>query len=143
MLNTQLLFRPVGLKEMELIAESGFKKFPPRLMWQPIFYPVLNEQYASQIALEWNTNDSFSGFCGIVTAFNVNKDFLKKYEVQNVGGAIHNELWIPASELDVFNENIIGNIEIVNAYFGEGYTKPLHEELNKKLKVFSNENSSN
>lgn len=51
MLNTELLYRPVGLKEMELIAESGFKKFPPRLMWQPIFYPVLNEQYASQIAL--------------------------------------------------------------------------------------------
>lgn len=136
MLNTQLLYRPVGLKEMELIAESGFKKFPPRLMWQPIFYPVLNEQYASQIALDWNTSDSFSGFCGIVTAFNVNKDFLKKYEVQNVGGEIHNELWIPATELDVFNENIVGNIEIVNAYFGKGYTEPLHEELNKKLKDF-------
>lgn len=136
MLNTQLLYRPVGLKEMELIAESGFKKFPPRLMWQPIFYPVLNEQYASQIALDWNTNDSFSGFCGIVTAFNVNQDFLKNYEVQNVGGTIHNELWIPATELDVFNENIVGNIEIVNAYFGKGYTETLHTELNKKLKGF-------
>ncbi len=136
MLKTQLLYRPVGLKEMELIAESGFKKFPPRLMWQPIFYPVLNEQYASQIALDWNTTDSFSGFCGLVTAFNVNKDFLKKYEVQNVGGEIHNELWIPATELDIFNENIVGNIEIVKAYFGKGYTEPLHTELNKKLKGF-------
>ena len=73
-MKTIRLFRPVGLKEMELIAESGFNAFPPRLAWQPIFYPVMNQQYAEQIALEWNTNDEFSGFTGIVTAFEVNED---------------------------------------------------------------------
>ena len=44
------LFRPVGLKELELIAESGWRAFPPRLEWQPFFYPVLNVEYAEQIA---------------------------------------------------------------------------------------------
>ena len=115
------LYRPVGLKEMELIVESGWKKFPPRLEWQPIFYPVLNQQYAEQIALDWNTKDEFSGFCGIVTAFDVNNIYLEQYEVQNVGGAIHNELWIPSEKLEEFNQNIIGEIKIVRAYFGNNF----------------------
>ena len=37
-----------------LIAESGYTKFPPRLPEQPIFYPVLNEEYAVEIASGWN-----------------------------------------------------------------------------------------
>lgn len=51
------LFRPVGEKEMVLTLESNFKKFPPRLEWQPIFYLVLDEGYASEIAEKWNTRD--------------------------------------------------------------------------------------
>lgn len=38
---TTILYRPVGRKELDLIKESGFKRFPPRLFHQPIFYPVL------------------------------------------------------------------------------------------------------
>ncbi|MNK29928.1 hypothetical protein D3C87_483330 [compost metagenome] len=135
-MKTTTLFRPVGLKEMELIAESGFKVFPPRLVWQPIFYPVMNQQYAEQIAFEWNTNDEFSGFIGIVTAFEVNEDYLKQYEVQNVGGAIHNELWIPAEELNNFNNNIAGKIDIVNVYFTARSAKAENLVLNNKLEKF-------
>ncbi|WP_426328338.1 hypothetical protein [Pedobacter sp. R-06] len=135
-MKTIRLFRPVGLKEMELIAESGFNAFPPRLAWQPIFYPVMNQQYAEQIALEWNTNDEFSGFIGIVTAFEVNEDYLKKYDVQNVGGAMHNELWIPAEELNDFNGNINGTIEIVKAYFTGRSAKTENLALRSKLKEF-------
>ncbi len=76
-MKTTKLYRPVGLKEMELITESDFKSFPPRLDWQPIFYPVMNQEYAEQIAKEWNTPDEFSGYCGIVTAFDVNSDYLQ------------------------------------------------------------------
>jgi len=135
-MKTITLFRPVGLKEMELIAESGFKAFPSRLAWQPIFYPVMNQQYAEQIALEWNTNDEFSGFIGIVTAFDVNEDYLKHYEVQNVGGTVHNELWVPAEELNDFNNHISGTIEIVNAYFTSRSAKTENLALNSKLEKF-------
>lgn len=135
------LYRPVGLKEMELIAENNYKSFPPRLAWQPIFYPVLNQDYAEQIAKEWNTPDEFSGFCGIITAFDVNSDFLKKYEVQNVGSAIHNELWIPAEELQEFNANIINEIKIVNVFFGKNYKPSLNQELNSKLENAANESN--
>jgi hypothetical protein len=56
------LYRPVGRKELELIRETRFRSFPPRLPAQPFFYPVLNEEYATQIARDWNTKDEASGF---------------------------------------------------------------------------------
>lgn len=110
------LYRPVGPEELALIEESGWKKFPPRLSWQPIFYPVMNEEYAIQIARDWNVDASGSGY---VTKFAVNADYLKKFEVQNVGGEIHNELWVPAEELEEFNNNIVGLIEVTQRFFKE------------------------
>ncbi|NDV60383.1 ADP-ribosylation/crystallin J1 [Bacteroides sp. 519] len=115
------LYRPVGLKELQLIIDLNFKGFPPRLEWQPIFYPVLNQEYAEQIAEKWNINDEFSGYCGIVTAFQMPTEYLKKYEVHNVGGFIHNELWVPAEELEEFNANMIGNIEVKKVFFGNKF----------------------
>ena len=47
---TIIMYRPVGPKELELIAASGYRAFPPRLPEQPIFYPVLNEEYANDIS---------------------------------------------------------------------------------------------
>ncbi|HEY1196891.1 ADP-ribosylation/crystallin J1 [Flavobacterium sp.] len=135
-MKTTRLYRPVGLKEMELIADLDYNAFPPRLEWQPIFYPVTNQQYADQIAFEWNTVDEFSGFIGIVTAFDVNSDFLKKYEIQNVGDKNHNELWIPSEDLNDFNSNIIDGIQIVNVHFTERSLLSDNKELNEKLDSF-------
>lgn len=45
-----ILYRPIGTKELELVQGSGYTRFPPRLPEQPIFYPVLNEKYATEIA---------------------------------------------------------------------------------------------
>ncbi|QSW87095.1 ADP-ribosylation/crystallin J1 [Flavobacterium endoglycinae] len=135
-METTRLYRPVGLKEVELIAELDYNAFPPRLEWQPIFYPVTNQQYADQIAFEWNTVDEFSGFIGIVTAFDVNSDFLKKYEIQNVGDKNHNELWIPSEELIDFNANIVNGIEIVNVHFTDRSLVSENKELNEKLDSF-------
>jgi hypothetical protein len=108
-----LLFRPVGHIELELIEQSGWKKFPPRLPEQPIFYPVMNEEYAIQIARDWNVPASGSGF---VTKFYVRTAYVSKFEIQNVGGEIHNELWVPADELEEFNDNIIGEIEVTKEF---------------------------
>lgn len=115
------LYRPVGEKELELIKQSGFKRFPPRLEWQPIFYPVMNREYAEQIAKQWNTDDEFSGYAGHVLSFDVSEAFCQNYPVQNVGGEIHNELWVPADELDKFNDNIIGTIRIECSFYGKKY----------------------
>ena len=123
MTNTIRLYRPVGKKELDLIAESGYKSYPPRLIGQPIFYPVMNFDYAAQIAKEWNVVDEFSGYCGFVTAFDIDAKYVSKFEVQNVGGFEHNELWVPSEELQEFNENIVGKIEILVSFYGEKYVK--------------------
>lgn len=109
-MQTVTLFRPVGPKELALIEASGWTAFPPRLPDQPIFYPVMNQPYAEQIAREWNVPESGSGF---VTRFEVEAEYVARYEVQIVGGAIHQELWVPAEELDEFNRHIVGCIEVV------------------------------
>ncbi len=111
---TTTLYRPVGPKELALIEQSGWTKFPPRLPEQPIFYPVTNEAYAIQIARDWNVKASGSGF---VTRFAVRSDYLEKFQVQNVGGQIHDELWVPAEDLEEFNKNIVGQIEITQSFY--------------------------
>ena len=108
-----ILFRPVNQVELDLIIETDWKRFPPRLSWQPIFYPVLNEAYATQITKEWNV-PTFG--VGHVLRFGVNDDFIQNYEVKNVGGTIHDELWIPAEDLDEMNDNIIGAIELLHTF---------------------------
>jgi hypothetical protein len=44
-------------------------------------------------------------------------EYLSKFEVQNVGGQIHNELWVPAEELEEFNSNIVGQIEVTKSFY--------------------------
>src|SRR5262245_37402579 len=107
------LFRPVGRKELDLIAATGFARFPPRLSSQPIFYPVLTEAYAVEIARDWNTRDEASGYSGYVLRFRVETLFLARYPERIAGAARHRELWIPAEELEEFNRHIRGPIEMV------------------------------
>lgn len=108
-----ILYRPVGPQELALIEASGWKRFPPRLPEQPIFYPVMNEEYAIQIAQEWNVPASGSGY---VTKFGVQTEYLQKFEVQNVGAVHFNELWVPAEELEAFNDHIVGTIEVTQTF---------------------------
>ena len=116
------LYRPVGLRELELIRDLNFAAFPPRLPIQPIFYPVLNEEYAAQIAREWNTIDAVSRFAGFVTRFEIDDKYAVQFPVQVVGGArVHRELWIPAEELSEFNRHIVGKIEVIAAFVGENF----------------------
>ena len=115
---TTILFRPVGQKELDLIQTSGFTAFPPRLPEQPIFYPVLNEEYAIQIARDWNAKHN-PDKVGYVTRFRVNNNYLNRYEIQIVGGSIHQEYWIPAEDLAEFNRNIVGQIEVIAEFRGE------------------------
>lgn len=117
------LYRPVGQAELDKIRAVGWRRFPPRLQSQPIFYPVLVEEYAVRIAREWNTTDPVSGFAGYVTRFRVRAQFLDRYEVQNAGGRECLEYWIPAEELDQFNDNIVGEIEVIHEFVGESRPK--------------------
>ena len=111
-----LLYRPVGQKELDLIQATGFTAFPPRLSWQPIFYPVANEDYAIQIARDWNTKDAENGSVGYVTRFAVRSKYLENFPAKQVGGTEHIEYWIPAEELTEFNRQIVGLIEVTQEF---------------------------
>ncbi len=131
----KVLYRPVGINELNKIANLDFRGFPSRLAWQPIFYPVLNFEYAEQIARDWNAK-SDEGI-GFVTRFAVDIDYLRQFDVQTVGGPIHQELWIPAEELENFNRMIDGKIEVVSVYYGENFDRsqvsPSIKELLKNI----------
>ena len=117
-----LLFRPVGLRELELVAESGYRGYPPRLSWQPIFYPVLTCEYARSIVNNWNSKESEAGHCGFVTEFDIDDSFVGRYPVQQLGGGPpFRELWVPAEELAEFNSHIAGRIRVVESIYGQGF----------------------
>jgi hypothetical protein len=114
----------VGEREYKLIEASGFRRFPARLPEQPFFYPVTNEAYATQIARDWNTNDEASDWTGYVLRFRIRSEFLGKYPVRTVGSAVHQEYWIPASELDEFNPQLEGPIDLVACFRGKSFQPP-------------------
>jgi len=126
------LWRPVGLEELALLFDSGMRAFPPRLPEQPIFYPVLNPEYAAQIAREWNTQEGAAA--GYVTRFEVPDSILQRYERRVVGSAVHEELWIPAEDLAAFNQEIQPPIVVESAFFGDRFRGMVATETGLKGK---------
>lgn len=124
--DTITLWRPTGQGELDLVAASGWREWPPRLADQPIFYPVLNRWYATRIAREWNVP---AGGVGYVTRFEVERSHLEQYQVQQVGGRDVLEYWIPAERLAEFNAHIVGAIVEEAEYRGpipdDEFTAPL------------------
>ncbi|MEQ9440623.1 MAG: hypothetical protein RIG62_16340 [Cyclobacteriaceae bacterium] len=90
-MKNKVLYRPVGINELNKIIDLDFLGFPSRLEWQPIFYPVLNFEYGEQIARDWNAKGDEG--IGFVTRFAVDANYLRQFDIQTVGGTIHQELW--------------------------------------------------
>ena len=113
MTTTITLWRATGPKELALVAASGFRRWPPRLPDQPIFYPVTNEDYAIEIARDWNVPASGVGY---VTRFKVEAAFMSRYETHVVGAARHAEWWVPAEELEALTDHIVGLIVVTRTF---------------------------
>lgn len=111
-----VMYRPTGPEEYQLVADSGFTKWPPRLEGQPIFYPVTNETYAREITEQWNIRDSGVGY---VFRFLVKRSFADAYSLEKVGGKDHTEWWIPAEKMNELNDSIVGRIEMIGRYPSE------------------------
>lgn len=137
-MNTITLYRPVGEKEMILILDAESKCFPPRLDWQPIFYPVLNELYAIEIASKWNTNDEAGNYLGLVTKFDITEKEFKKYKVENVGAAHNNELWIPSEKLNEFNKAMVGKIVVTKVFKGKEFVQSEDERITELINNYEN-----
>lgn len=57
---------------------------------------------------------------GCVTRFQVKAAFLTRYKIETVGAREHQEYWIPAAELEEFNRNIVGPIEVIAEFKASG-----------------------
>jgi hypothetical protein len=122
---SKTLYRPVGLKELQLIIDFNFLKFPPRLPEQPFFYPVCSLEYAEKIARDWNTKDKQSSYLGAVTRFDIYDGIADRYPEHQVGGNTHRELWIPSNELECFNRYLINGIKVLKIYINSKF--PVNE----------------
>ena len=114
-----ILYRPMNADELRLVYEMGMRGFPPRKPEQPIFYPVLNLEYANEISQRWNTEGQSAA--GYVGQFNLDDGYSARFELQKVGTIHHVELWVPSEELSEFNKHIISEIKIVSAFFGANF----------------------
>lgn len=115
------------------MAASGWRAWPPRLPDQPIFYPVLHRWYATKIAREWNVP---AGGVGYVTRFEVERAYLDRYDIHQVGGREVREYWIPAAELPDFNDHIVGTIMEEANYrgpVGDREFADVHQALGRDL----------
>ena len=131
MIKNITLYRPTGANELALIIDSGMKRFPPRLYWQPIFYPVLNFQYAAEIAERWNMGDPESDGVGFVTEFEIPEDYFSKFPIQTVGLEHHQELWVPAEALEEFNSQIVNGIRVSKSFVGSKFI--MSEKINNVI----------
>lgn len=111
-----ILYRPTGEKELQLVEDSGWKRWPPRLPDQPIFYPVTTFDYAEKIARDWNSSQPAPNNFGFVTKFEILEEMAAKYPIEDAGGKAHQEMWVPAEDLEAFNDAIVGKIEVVAKY---------------------------
>ncbi len=125
---TVTLWRPTGLHELRLLAQTGWQNWPPRLPDQPIFYPVLNRLYAEEIARDWNAKRNAPPI-GFITEFEVQSEVAIQYKIQVVGTQDrHQELWVPAEELNDFNRGIVGPIRVIGHFAGEDYPVAINPE---------------
>jgi hypothetical protein len=58
---------------------------------------------------------------GFVTEFDVSDSLAGRYPVRDAAGRSHQELWVPAEELDEFNRHIVGLIRVVEVFAGPDF----------------------
>jgi hypothetical protein len=107
------LYRPIDVREMALVQDADWRAFPPRSRGQPNLCPLPNQADAAQLARDWKVK---AGGAGFVTRFAVNAAYLRELQAQSEADA-RLDYWIAREELPRFNENIVGKIEVIEAFF--------------------------
>lgn len=111
---TTTLWRPTGPKELDLVRASQWRAWPPRLPEQPIFYPVLDEDYAIRIARDWNVKHD--GAWPSSLGSRSSRSSCAGTPSSRPAGRTILELWVPAEELDEFNAHIVGEIRLTHEF---------------------------
>jgi hypothetical protein len=59
---------------------------------------------------------------GFVTEFEIPEDYFRKFPIQTVGLVHHQELWVPAEDLEEFNGKIVNGIRVCKSFNGREFT---------------------
>jgi hypothetical protein len=62
-------------------------------------------------------------FVGYVLEFEVDSEYLRRFDVHKAGSNIHLEYWIPAAELAEFNLHIRGEIRVISKFTSHAQDK--------------------
>ncbi len=104
------LYRSIGPQERNLIEASDWRRYPEGLFDQLVFYPATHQESAVQSARTWSVLAYGSGF---VTKVELPAEYV---ETIITGSNTQDELWILADSLEEFNEQIVGEIEVVRSF---------------------------
>ncbi|MEV4518033.1 hypothetical protein AB0K00_54890 [Dactylosporangium sp. NPDC049525] len=104
---TITLWRSTGQAELDRVAASAWREWPPRRPDQPTFSAVLHREHATTIVRERHVP---AGGVGYVTRFEVQRAYLGRYELQHVAGLDAPQYRIPAGDLADLNAHIVGAI---------------------------------
>lgn len=109
------LYRPLDAEEYHAIEARRFHGFPPRSEEQPIFTALLSEEGASQIARHMRISKQADNTVYVVS-FLVDDAYIRQFPVQQAHERDRRALWIPADELDILNQHLIGDIRVLASY---------------------------
>ena len=109
------LYRPLNAEEYRAVEARCFRGFPPRAEDQPLFTALLSEEGASQIARHMRIAKESENVVYVVS-FLVEDAYIRQFPVQHMEERDRRALWLPAEEVDILNQHLIGNIRVVAAY---------------------------
>lgn len=109
------LYRPLNAEEYTQVEALEFQGFPPRTEEQPLFTALLSEEGASQIARHMRIEKEKESIVYVVS-FLVDDAYIRQFPVQHAGERNRRALWIPADEVAILNQHLIGNIRVLASY---------------------------
>ena len=109
------LYRPILPDEYEQIESRRFEAFPPRPHQQPLFTALLSEIGAVEIARHMRVDTAEEPIVRVVR-FHVEDSYIRQFPVQNADSPERSALWLPAEEIDILNQHLIGKIDTLDAF---------------------------
>ena len=109
------LYRPLNAEEYHEVEALQFQGFPPRTEEQPLFTALLSEEGASQIARHMRIAKQKENIVYVVS-FLVDDAYIRQFPVQHSDERNRRALWIPADEMEILNQHLIGSIRVLASY---------------------------
>ena len=109
-----VLYRPIAGSEYNEVLARDFRSFPPRAEEQPLFTALLSEERASRIARRLRVEPP-SDNRSYVVSFLVDDAYIRQFPVQG-STELDGALWIPAEEMEILNQHLIGDIRVLSSY---------------------------